>query len=138
MLCGKDVARFNEPALSSVLADVKFIEDEIRRLERPALDRVLEEVKLVRRILLILAADKLTPEQTINLVLSDAIPGYLEASIRQTSYTAVKPLRLSTVLTKLARGTSAVPSSGAMSRAERRRMEADQVARLANASQHHR
>lgn len=47
LLCGKDVQRFNEPALSSVLADVKFIEDEIRRLERPALDKVLEEVKLV-------------------------------------------------------------------------------------------
>lgn len=47
MLCGKDVQRYNESALSSVLADVKFIEDEIRRLERPALDKVLEEVKLV-------------------------------------------------------------------------------------------
>lgn len=47
LLCGKEVQRYNEPALSSVLADVKFIEDEIRRLDRPALDKALEEVKLV-------------------------------------------------------------------------------------------
>ena len=45
MLCGRDVPRYNEPALANVLADVKFIEDEIRRLEKPALDRVLEEVR---------------------------------------------------------------------------------------------
>jgi hypothetical protein len=42
------VPRYNEPALANVLADVKFIEDEIRRLEKPALDKVLEEVRQVR------------------------------------------------------------------------------------------
>ena len=47
LLCGKDVPRYNEPALANVLADVKFIEDEIRRLEKPALDKVLEEVRQV-------------------------------------------------------------------------------------------
>jgi hypothetical protein len=48
LLCGRDVPRYNEPALANVLADVKFIEDEIRRLEKPALDKVLEEVRQVR------------------------------------------------------------------------------------------
>jgi hypothetical protein len=46
LLCGKDVPRYNEAALANVLADVKFIEDEIRRLEKGALDKVLEEVRL--------------------------------------------------------------------------------------------
>jgi outer membrane protein assembly factor BamB len=71
--------------------------------------------------------------QTINIILSDAIPGYLEPSIRQSSYAAVKPTRLALVLQKLAKGTAATPGGGAMSRAERRRMEADQVARLPGA-----
>lgn len=47
MLCGKEIPRFNEAALSSVLSDVKFIEAEIKRLEKPALDNVFDEVKLV-------------------------------------------------------------------------------------------
>lgn len=46
-MCGKDVARFNESALASVLADVKFIETEIKRLEKPDLDHVFDEVRLV-------------------------------------------------------------------------------------------
>lgn len=46
-MCGKDVVRFNESALASVLADVKFIETEIKRLEKPDLDHVFDEVRLV-------------------------------------------------------------------------------------------
>lgn len=41
------MARFNESALASVLADVKFIETEIKRLEKPDLDHVFDEVRLV-------------------------------------------------------------------------------------------
>ena len=44
-----EVAKFNEAALSSVLADVKFVETEIKRLGKPQLDNVFDEVKLVRR-----------------------------------------------------------------------------------------
>lgn len=46
-LCGKEVQKLNEAALSSVLADVTFIETEIKRLEKPDLDRVFDEIKLV-------------------------------------------------------------------------------------------
>jgi hypothetical protein len=71
--------------------------------------------------------------QTINIILSDAIPGYLETSIRQSSYAAVKPNRLTIVLGKLAKGTAATAGGGSINRSERRRMEADQVGRLPNA-----
>lgn len=46
-MCGKSVTKVNEAALSNVLADVTFIESEIKRLERPALDKVFDEVKMV-------------------------------------------------------------------------------------------
>lgn len=39
--------RFNEAALSSVLADVSFVETEIKRLGKDELDHVFDEVKLV-------------------------------------------------------------------------------------------
>jgi hypothetical protein len=42
------VQKLNEAALSSVLADVTFIETEIKRLDKPDLDRVFDEIKLVR------------------------------------------------------------------------------------------
>ena len=117
--------------MANVLADVKFIEDEIRRLEKPALDRVLEEVRQAGPKTS--NAVKALTGQTINIILSDAIPGYLETSIRQSSYAAVKPSRLSIVLQNLAKGTAATPGGGSMSRSERRRMEADQVGRLPGA-----
>jgi hypothetical protein len=46
-LCGKEVQKLNEAALSSVLGDVTFIETEIKRLGKPDLDRVFDEIKLV-------------------------------------------------------------------------------------------
>lgn len=39
--------RLNEHALSSVLADVTFVETEIKRLGKAELDSVFDEVKLV-------------------------------------------------------------------------------------------
>jgi len=46
-LCGKEVPRFNEAALASVLADANFVEAEIRRLGKSELNNVFDEVKLV-------------------------------------------------------------------------------------------
>jgi hypothetical protein len=46
-LCSKEVPRLNEAALTMVLADIKFIEQEIQRMSRPGLDHVFDEVKLV-------------------------------------------------------------------------------------------
>ncbi|WVQ82288.1 hypothetical protein IAT38_004416 [Cryptococcus sp. DSM 104549] len=114
MLCGQEVQRFNEMALASVLADVTFIEAEIKRLEKPELDHVFDEVK-----------------HTINIILSDAVQAYMEPSIRSMSYQAVKPLRLAMILAKLGKGASAMGGQANMFKAERRRGEADSVARLA-------
>lgn len=49
-MCGKEVQKLNEAALSSVLADVIFIETEIKRLDKPDLDRVFDEIKLVSHL----------------------------------------------------------------------------------------
>lgn len=67
-------------------------------------------------------------EQTINIILSDAVSAYLEPSIRTGSYAAVKPIRLAVILAKLGKGAAATGGAAGQGRAERRRREADQVA----------
>ncbi|WWC89397.1 uncharacterized protein L201_004321 [Kwoniella dendrophila CBS 6074] len=114
MLCGKEVIRFNEMALASVLADVTFIETEIKRLGKTDLDRVFDEVK-----------------HTINIILSDAVSAYMEPSIRSMSYSSVKPIRLAVILAKLGKAHALGNVQSSMVKAERRRREADEVAKLA-------
>lgn len=46
-LTSREVARYNEGALTHVLADVQFIEQEVKRLGRAGLDHVFDEVKMV-------------------------------------------------------------------------------------------
>ncbi|TYJ55946.1 hypothetical protein B9479_003331 [Cryptococcus floricola] len=110
-LTGSSVPRLNESALASVLADVTFIETEIKRLEKRELDRVFDE--------------------TINIILSDAVQAYMEPSVRSVSYPSVKPLRLAMILAKLGKAAAAHGGQANLFKAERRRGEADEVARLA-------
>ncbi len=72
--------------------------------------------------------------KTIAIILSDAVNAYLEPSIRQLSYSAVNPRKLSIVLLKLSRAAQAVGGPAGSGRAERRRLESESVARLASAS----
>lgn len=51
----------------------------------------------------------------------------MEPSIRELSYTAIRPQRLAIILNKLAAGAQ---TAGVSSKADRRRAEADQVARM--------
>ncbi|BEI79982.1 hypothetical protein CcaverHIS002_0105110 [Cutaneotrichosporon cavernicola] len=112
-LTSKEVRIYNEAALMYVRADVLFIETEIQRLGKAGLDRVFDEVK-----------------HTINIVLSDAVAAFMEPSVRQLSYSSVRPARLSAVLTRLAAGVSV---SGRMNEAERLRAEANSVGMLRHA-----
>ncbi|WVO22126.1 uncharacterized protein IAS62_003451 [Cryptococcus decagattii] len=112
-LTGKEIVKLNESALASVLADVSFIEIEIKRLGKPELDHVFDEVK-----------------HTINIILSDAVQAYMEPSIRSMSYPSVKPLSLAMILAKLGKAASSQGGQTNVFKAERRRGEADQVARL--------
>lgn len=126
MLCGREVQRFNEPALANVLADVRFIETEVKRMGKASLDNVFTEIKLVGQR--VISANC----ETLGIVLSDAVSAYMEPSIRSLSYSAVKPSRLSAILAKLGRlpppGTR--QSMQLVERSQRRRQEAEQVARL--------
>lgn len=128
-LCGKEIPQLNEAALASVLADVQFIEAEIKRLDKAALDRVFDEVRLVSGRPSAMPQLAKAP-QTINIILSDAVNAYLEPSIRQGSYSAVKPVRLAIILMKLSRAAAQVGGTAGVTRSERRRREAEMVSQL--------
>lgn len=131
-MTGRNPPRMNETALQVVLRDVQFIEAEIKRLERPELDHVFDEVRLVSRTWGNFVYG-LICTQTINIILTDAISAYMESSIRSMSYASIRPLRLAVVLAKLSKGAAAIGGPAMSAKAERRRKEADEVAKLANA-----
>ena len=65
-----------------------------------------------------------------SVVMSDAVSAYLVASIRQTSYAAVKPKRFAAVLDKLARFGLECRDAPSREKGDRRRKEAEAVGRL--------
>ena len=65
-----------------------------------------------------------------SVVMSDAVSAYLVASIRQTSYAAVKPKRLAALLEKLARYGLECRDAPSREKGEKRRKEAEAVSRL--------
>ncbi|KAJ9099706.1 hypothetical protein QFC20_005640 [Naganishia adeliensis] len=114
-LVGPDVQKLNEQALKNLVDDVTFIEKEVKRLEKPGLDDVFDEIKSM-----------------INLILSEAVQAYMEPSIRQGSYTSVKPKNLKIVLDKLGRWVPDprnITGDDAL-RMTRRRKEAELVSKL--------
>lgn len=113
---------YNEAALMYVRTDVVFIETEIQRLGKAGLDRVFDEVKHVSKGLVDMA-----DIQTLNIVLSDAVAAFMEPSVRQLSYGAVRPSRLAAVLSRLANGAQA---AGQVNKAERLRVEAHAVSQM--------
>lgn len=119
--------------MASVLADVSFIETEIKRLGKSELDHVFDEVKHVcQSFYTSIALQRLILyPQTINIILSDAVQAYMEPSIRSMSYPSVKPLSLAMILAKLSKAASSQGGQANMFKAARRRGEADEVARLA-------
>ena len=59
-LTGRDVPAMNENAISNVLVDVDFLEDEFQRIGRPHLTSVFTELRSVFERLFIIRPLKLT------------------------------------------------------------------------------
>ncbi|KAF8897720.1 exocyst complex component, sec15 subunit [Infundibulicybe gibba] len=113
LLFGRDVMIMNENAISNILIDVDFLEDELKRIGRPHLAPVFTELRL-----------------TTSIPLSNTVHEYLVPAVRQSSYGAVKQKRLQALLEKLAKFGTTQRDPAARELAERRRKEAEAVARL--------
>ncbi|KAK7060468.1 Rab GTPase-binding exocyst subunit S15 [Paramarasmius palmivorus] len=110
-LTGRDIPMLNENAISNVLIDVDFIEDQLRTVGRPHLSSAFVELR-----------------STTSIVLNNTVQEYLVPANRHASYAAVKNKRLQALLDKLAKYYGSVRNGRDM--AEKRRKEADSVGRL--------
>ncbi|KAH8106033.1 rsec15 [Cristinia sonorae] len=112
-LTGRNVPMINENAISNILLDVDFLDEEFKRNGRSELSSSFVELRTMTTI-----------------VTSDTIQDYLVPTIRQTTYTIVKPKRLQALLEKLARYGSQCRDVPSRERGEKRRKEAEAVGRV--------
>jgi hypothetical protein len=112
-LTGRDIPMMNENAISNILIDVDFLEDELKRIGRSHLTTVFTELHL-----------------TTSIVLSNTVQEYVVPANRHASYAAVKPKRLQALLEKLARYGAMQRDAAGRDLGERRRKEADAVGRV--------
>ncbi|THH31298.1 hypothetical protein EUX98_g2874 [Antrodiella citrinella] len=112
-LTGRNVPMINENALSNILVDVDFLDEEFKRNGRPELSSSFVELRSMT-----------------NIVLSDTVQDYLVPTTRQTTYAVVKAKRLQSLLEKLARFGSQCRDTPSRERGEKRRKEAEAVGRV--------
>ncbi|KAF8351587.1 rsec15 [Amanita rubescens] len=112
-LIGRDVPMMNENAISNIMIDIDFLEEELKRIGRSHLSSAFIELRM-----------------TANIPLSDTVQEYLIPANRHTTYAAVKHKRLQALLEKLAKYGATQKNLSTREIAERRRKEADAVGRL--------
>ncbi|KAJ7639038.1 rsec15 [Roridomyces roridus] len=112
-LTGRNIPMMNENAISNILIDVDFLEEELRRIGRGHLSNVFVELRT-----------------TTAIPLNNTVQEYLVPAMRQTSYAAVKYKRLQSLLDKLARYGASQRDAASRELGDRRRKEADSVGRL--------
>ncbi|KAJ3554408.1 hypothetical protein NM688_g3127 [Phlebia brevispora] len=112
-LTGRDIPMMNENAISNILVDVDFLEDEFKKNGRPQLMTAFAELRAIASI-----------------VMSDQVQQFLNPTIRQSSYANIRPKRLQSVLEKLARYGSQCRDQPSRERGNRRQKEAESIGRL--------
>lgn len=120
----------NENAISNILIDIDFLEEEFRRHGRPDLATAFVELRAVSNLFIAFARFASHVYQTAGIVMTDTVQEYLVPSMRQAAYGNVKPKRLQALLEKLARYGSQCRDSPSRDRGEKRRKEAEAVGRV--------
>ncbi|KAJ7929967.1 rsec15 [Mycena leptocephala] len=112
-LTGRNIPMMNENAISNILIDVDFLEEELRRIGRGHLSTVFVELRT-----------------TTSIPLNNTVQEFLVPAMRQTSYAAVKHKKLQALLDKLAKYGASQRDAPSRELGDRRRKEADAVGRL--------
>jgi len=112
-LTGRSIPMINENAISNILIDIDFLEEEFKRNGRGHLNSAFSELRTITTI-----------------VMQDLVQDYLVPSIRQASYSSVKPKRLQALLEKLARYGAECRDAASRDRGEKRRKAAEAVGRV--------
>ncbi|TFY83337.1 hypothetical protein EWM64_g675, partial [Hericium alpestre] len=130
-LTDRNIPAMNENAISNILVDVDFLEDQFRGAGRSHLLSVFGELRSVSPLPFPPSQNLMWHMmQTTSIVLSDTVSEYLVPANRQTSYGDVRPKRLQALLEKLAKYGASCRDAPAREKGEKRRKEADAVGRL--------
>lgn len=112
-LTGRNIPIVNENALSNVLIDIDFLEQEFKRIQRPNLASSFGEIRSLTSI-----------------ILNDTVHEYLIPATRAASYSALKPKKLAALLHKLAKYGASQRDAASRDLGEKRRKEGDMVSRI--------
>lgn len=129
-LTGRDIPMMNENAISNIMIDIDFLDEELKRIGRSHLSSAFVELRMVRKRFGNKSIVKPIFLKTASIPLSDTVQEYLIPAMRHTTYGAVKHKRLQALLEKLAKYGATQKDPSAREIAERRRKEADAVGRL--------
>ncbi|KAG8961089.1 hypothetical protein FRC03_005785 [Tulasnella sp. 419] len=112
-LVGPEVPSINDNGLSNLLVDIRFLEDYFQQNGKPEFMSVFSELKSM-----------------ISIPLNDNVSSFLTPPTRQASYPHVQPKRLASLLEKMARYGQGVRIRSEFEKGEKRRLEAQAVARM--------
>lgn len=120
----------NENAISNILIDIDFLEEELKRIGRSHLSSAFVELRMVSNTFHVSRLLYRVFSKTANIPLSDTVHEYLVPAMRHTTYGTVKHKRLQALLEKLAKYGASQKDPSIREIAEKRRKEADAVGRL--------
>ncbi|KAF8517783.1 exocyst complex subunit Sec15-like-domain-containing protein [Gautieria morchelliformis] len=112
-LTGRNVLAINENAISNLLVDVDFLDQELKRIGRPNLSEAFGELRSL-----------------CSIPLSDTVQNYLVPSTRLASYSGVKPKKLAALLDKMAKAGLSSRDPVQREQGSKRQKEAEAVGRL--------
>ncbi|KIP10689.1 hypothetical protein PHLGIDRAFT_494456 [Phlebiopsis gigantea 11061_1 CR5-6] len=111
-LTGRNIPMMNENAISNILMDVDFLEEEFKRAGKPHLMAAFAELRAITSI-----------------ALNNNVQQFLNPPTRQSTYPNVRAKRLQALLEKLARYGGQCRDSASREKGERRRKEAEAIGR---------
>ncbi|KAI0048060.1 exocyst complex component sec15 subunit [Auriscalpium vulgare] len=112
-LADRNIPTMNENAISNILVDIDFLEDQLKATGRSHLTSVFSEIR-----------------STTSIVLQDNVADFLVPANRQTTYSSIKMKRLQALLEKLAKYGASCRDAPSRELGDKRRREADAVGRL--------
>ena len=124
------MSAINDNAISNLLVDVDFLEDELKRIGRSHLCEAFGELRSVITTFGYVKEQSLHLHQLCSIPLSDTVQNYLVPSTRLASYSTVKPKKLAALLEKMARAGLLSRDSVQREQGSKRQREAEAVGRL--------
>ena len=131
-LFGRNIPMLNENGIANILVDVELLESEFKQMGKTQLISVFAELRLVSVAyrFCIDSSIELYAFKTTSLALNNTVSNYLQPAARRSVYASVQPKNLYALLDKMAKFGQGSRVPAEREAADRRRKDADAVARI--------